>query len=199
MDNNTYLIVDDATKEAALVDPSFDSEFIWEEIQGAGYSLRYILNTHAHFDHIVCNAYFAAKSLALLALHRDDLGFLRQLPKQAQMFGFSAEPSPEPTLFLEGGQTLTLGATQIEVRFTPGHAPGHVAFLLGGVVIAGDCLFKGSIGRTDLPQSSFQTLMHSIKTQLLSLPDETIVYPGHGEPTTIGEERRENPFLQELR
>ncbi len=199
MDNNTYLIVDDATKEAALVDPSFDSESIWEEIQGAGYTLRYVLNTHAHFDHIICNAYFVEKSAALLALHREDLGFLRQLPMQARMFGFSAKPSPEPTLFLEAGQTLALGATQIEVRFTPGHAPGHVAFLVEGAAISGDCLFQGSIGRTDLPQSSFQTLIHSIQTQLLTLPDETIVYPGHGEPTTIGEERRHNPFLQELR
>jgi len=199
MDNNTYLIVDTVTQEAALVDPSFDSEAIWDEIQAQGYTLRYVLNTHAHFDHVVNNAYFVKKSGALLALHRNDLGLLHLLPSQAKMFGFHAEASPEPTLFLEAGQTLMLGETLIEVRFTPGHAPGHVTFLVEGVAIVGDCLFQGSIGRTDLPQSSFQTLMHSIKTQLLTLPDETPVYPGHGDTTTIGIERQTNPFLQELR
>ncbi|MCX6378510.1 MAG: MBL fold metallo-hydrolase [Armatimonadetes bacterium] len=197
MDNNTYLIVDSMTNEVALVDPTFDSETIWEEIQESGYTLRYVLNTHAHFDHIIGNAYFLENSSAILALHRNDLGFLHQLPVQAQMFGFSAKPSPEPSLFLEEGQTLMLGSTPIEVRFTPGHAPGHVTFLVEGAAIVGDCLFQGSIGRTDLPQSSLQTLMHSIQIQLLTLPDGTPVYPGHGAPTTIGEERRHNPFLQE--
>jgi glyoxylase-like metal-dependent hydrolase (beta-lactamase superfamily II) len=197
MDNNTYLIVDAATGEAALVDPSFESATLWPEMQAQGVTIRYILNTHAHFDHIVGNAFYVAQTQAPLALHRADLELLRALPQQAQMFGFAAEPSPEPTLFLEAGQTLTLGETQIAVRCTPGHSPGGVTFLAEGAALVGDCLFARSIGRTDLPGGSLQTLLHSIRTQLLTLPDETPVLPGHGPTTTIGAERRQNPYLQE--
>lgn len=196
MDNNTYLLTDEATGEAALVDPSFDSEKLLPEVLAPGLSLRYILNTHAHFDHIIGNAFYAERTGAPIALHRADLPLLQALPTQAAMFGFEAASSPEPSLWLEEGQTLILGGTKIEVRFTPGHAPGHVVFLIGDTVLAGDCLFAGSIGRTDLPGGSPETLLHSIRTQLLTLPDETKVLPGHGEPTTIGRERRTNPFLK---
>ena len=197
LDNNTYLIVDEATNEAALVDPSFDSEGLWPEIEAKNVAIRYILNTHAHFDHIVGNAFYVARTNAPIALHRADLPLLRSLPEQGKMFGFEFEPSPEPTILLEDEQTLTLGETPIRVLFTPGHAPGHVAFLLEDTVIPGDCLFAGSIGRTDLPGGSYQTLMESIRTRLLTLPDATRVLPGHGEPTTIGTERRTNPYLQD--
>ena len=197
LDNNTYLVMDEATKEAALVDPSFDSEGIWPEIEARGFPIRYILNTHAHFDHVIGNAFYAQRTQAPIALHRADLALLRALPEQGRMFGFELEASPEPTIFLEDKQTLTLGETAIRVIFTPGHAPGHVAFLVGNQVIAGDCLFAGSIGRTDLPGGSYQTLMESIRTRLLTLPDDTEVLPGHGELTTIGRERRTNPYLQE--
>ena len=121
----------------------------------------------------------------------------KALEDQAVMFGFDATPSPDPTIFLEDNQTLQLGQTQIKVLFTPGHAPGHVTFLVGDAALAGDCLFARSIGRTDLPGGSLQTLLHSIRTRLLTLPDETRVLPGHGKPTTIGTERSRNPYLQE--
>lgn len=197
MDNNTYLIVDEATNEAALVDPSFDSETILPDITANGYTLRYILNTHAHFDHIMGNAFWARETNAPIALHRDDLFLLQGLEDQAVMFGFDATPSPDPTIFLEDNQTLQLGQTQIKVLFTPGHSPGHVTFLVGNTALAGDCLFAGSIGRTDLPGGSLQTLLHSIRTRLLTLPDATRVLPGHGKPTTIGTERSRNPYLKE--
>jgi hydroxyacylglutathione hydrolase len=196
MDNNTYLIVDEATHEAALVDPSFDSEPILSDIRADGLYLRYILNTHAHFDHIIGNAYYAEQTGAPIALHRLDLELLRALPEQGRMFGFAVTPSPDPTIFLEDGTTLMLGETPIQVLFTPGHAPGHVTFLVDNIAIAGDCLFHGSIGRTDLPGASLQTLLHSIRTGLLTLPDETQVLPGHGALTTIGAERQTNPYLQ---
>jgi len=196
MDNNTYLIVDEVSRDAALVDPSFDSEAILPAIRANAYTLRYILNTHAHFDHVIGNAFFAEQTGAPIALHRADLDLLRALPEQGRMFGVSVTPSPEPTIFLTDESTVMLGETPIRVLFTPGHAPGHVTFLVGDSAIVGDCLFKDSIGRTDLPGASLSTLMHSIRTRLLTLPDETRVLPGHGELTTIGAERATNPFLQ---
>jgi hydroxyacylglutathione hydrolase len=199
MDNNTYLIVDEATREGALVDPSFNSEGLLPEIMSHVSSLKYILNTHAHFDHIVGNAFFVENTDALLALHRLDLPLLKMLPEQGKMFGYEFAPSPEPTIFLEEGQPLQLGETSIQVLFTPGHAPGHVSFVVGGDLLCGDCVFRGSIGRTDLPGASLQTLMHSISSRLLALPDETRVLPGHGAETTIGQERRSNPYLQGIR
>lgn len=196
MGNNTYLIVDASTREAAIVDPSFDSEALWPEIQGLDVALRYVLNTHAHFDHVLGNAFYVRESGGLLALHRDDLPLLRALPEQGRMFGLELSPSPEPNLWLADDRSVMLGETEIRVLHTPGHSPGGVTFLIDDAAIVGDCLFAGSIGRTDLPGASFQTLLHSIKTRLLTLPDATRVLPGHEEATTIGRERTGNPFLR---
>lgn len=198
MDNNTYLLIDEATRDAALVDPSFDSKKLWDDIQARNVNMRYILNTHAHFDHIIGNAFWVEKTGAPLALHRDDLDRLRSLPEHARRYRFEAMPSPDPSIFLEEGQTLTLGSTPIRVVHTPGHSPGSVTFLFDDVAIVGDVLFAGSIGRTDFPGCSLQTLLHSIRTQLLTLPDTTQVLPGHNEPTTIGQERASNPHLAGL-
>ncbi len=199
MDNNTYLIIDDATGAGAVVDPSFGSEAILPDIMSRVSSLDWILLTHAHFDHIVGNAFYVRETGAVLALHHADLPFLKMLPEQGQRFGFDLEPSPEPSVFLVDNQIVQVGQLQVKVMFTPGHAPGHVSFVIGNDVICGDCLFQNSIGRTDLPGSSLQTLMDSIGSRLLTLPDETVVHPGHGDPTTIGEERRNNPYLQKIR
>ena len=196
MGNNTYVIVDDATKEAAIVDPSFESDQLLPELQEKGLTLRYLLLTHAHFDHVIGNAFYASTVGLPIALHRADLTLLRALPEQGRMFGVPVEPSPDPTIWLEEGKPLTLGETTIQVLFTPGHSPGSVTFLVDDAAIVGDVLFAGSIGRTDLPGASHQTLLDSIRTRLLTLPDETRVLPGHEDETTIGEERRNNPFLR---
>ena len=198
MGNNTYLIVDSVTNDAALVDPSFDSMALLPEIIQQGYTLRYILNTHAHFDHVIGNAFFVQETAVPLALHRADLPLLRALPEQGRMFNIPVEPSPDPTLWLDDGLSLALGETEIRVMHTPGHSPGGVTFLVEDAAIVGDCLFAGSIGRTDLPGASHQQLLDSIRTRLLTLPDETRVLPGHESTTTIGEERRNNPFLRGL-
>ena len=197
MDNNTYLIVDEATQEAAIVDPSFESEKLIPEIRKAGYKLRFLLNTHAHFDHIVGNAAFSEAFDIPIALHKDDLKALQALQEQGKRFGLELVASPDPTIFLEEGQIVTLGETEIRVLWTPGHSPGSVTFLLEDVAIVGDVVFEGSIGRTDLPGGSLPTLMASIRERLLTLPDETQVLPGHGEATSIGHERKTNPYLRE--
>jgi len=198
MDNNTYLIVDEATGEGAIVDPSFDSDNLLTDILSKVSRLKYVLNTHAHFDHIIGNGFYVEQTGALLALNRLDLPLLRALPEQGRRFGFDFTPSPDPSIYLEEGVPIQLGETEIEVRETPGHSPGHVVFVIGTDVICGDCLFRGSIGRTDLPGGSLQTLLHSITTRLLTLPDTTRALSGHGDETTIGHERQTNPYLQGL-
>ncbi|HDP33593.1 MAG TPA: MBL fold metallo-hydrolase, partial [Candidatus Hydrogenedentes bacterium] len=130
-----------------------------------------------------------------LVCHQAELPLLQTLCEQGRMFGVPFSPSPEPDRFVEHGDTVNVGNAQFEVRHAPGHSPGHVVLVGDGVVIAGDVLFAGSIGRTDLPGGSMTQLLNSIRHQLLTLPDETVVYCGHGPATTIGEERVSNPFL----
>ena len=195
MDNNTYLLVDEATGEGAIVDPSFDSDDILGDVLSKVTTLKYVLNTHAHFDHVLGNGLFVEKTGALLALHRNDLPLLHNLQKSAARFGFEVEPSPEPVIFLQEGTDIVLGETSIQVIEAPGHAPGHVMFNSGEDLIAGDVLFKDSIGRTDLPGGSMQTLLESIKYKILTLPDSVRVLPGHGEATTVGRERIHNQYL----
>ncbi len=198
MANNTYLVIDEATNDAAIVDPSFDSEKILDDIRAQNLNLRYILLTHAHFDHVVGNAFFVQHTGAAIALHLADVELLRESVAQAQRFQMAIFPSPEPTIFLEDNMIVQLGETPIQVLFTPGHAQGHVAFLIGDTVLSGDALFQGSIGRTDLQNGSLPTLLNSIATKLLTLPDDTRVLPGHGAPTNIGRERRTNPHLRNI-
>ena len=132
-----------------------------------------------------------------ILIHPGDLGLYRSLPKQAAMFGMHADPQPEPTGELVPGERFTFGESGFDVRFTPGHAPGHVILVSAedGLALVGDVVFQGSIGRTDLPGGDFKTLMRSIREQVLTLPDDTVLYPGHGPPTTVGAERTGNPFL----
>ncbi|MBM3290853.1 MAG: MBL fold metallo-hydrolase, partial [Candidatus Hydrogenedentes bacterium] len=160
-----------------------------------GYTVKTVVNTHCHCDHCGGNAGVLAKTGAELVCHEDELGLLRALPQQGQMFGVPFEASPDPDRYIKEGDTIAVGSVSFEVRDAPGHSPGHVVLVGDGFVIGGDVLFQGSIGRTDLPGGSYPQLIHSIKTKLLTLPDDTIVYSGHGPETTIGAERRTNPFL----
>src|SRR5437868_2898689 len=194
LDNNTYVIIDEPSGKAVIVDPTFDSAPIWEEIQAKGWELVWVLNTHAHIDHVVENAYFVEKSGAPLALHPDDLDLLHALPHQATWLGMETPRIVEPTHLLEDGEVVPIGSATLTVARTPGHSAGSVSFIGDGFVIVGDALFSGSVGRTDLPGGSHEQLIEAIRTKLLVLPDETIVYAGHGPETTIGHERRTNPF-----
>jgi hydroxyacylglutathione hydrolase len=196
LDNNTYLLVDEPTGEAVIVDPSFDSAPIWEEVTANGWKLTWVLNTHAHIDHVVENTLFVERSGAPLALHPNDLPLLHALPQQATWMGIEPPAAIEPTHLLADGETIPFGQSVLKVALTPGHSPGSVSFVGDGFVLSGDALFAGSIGRTDLPGGNHAQLIEAIRARLLTLPDETLVYPGHGGATTIGDERRSNPFLQ---
>ena len=157
-----------------------------------------LINTHCHLDHIFGNGFIANKYGLSLEIHKGELPVLAHAPRSAAMYGVAMDPSPEPTKFIEEGDIITFGKAQLIAILTPGHSPASLSFYCAqdNFVIAGDVLFEGSIGRTDLPGGDFATLIGSIKDKLFPLGDEVKVYPGHGPMTTIGVERRTNPFLQ---
>jgi glyoxylase-like metal-dependent hydrolase (beta-lactamase superfamily II) len=187
--------------EAVLVDPSAatpgEQEAVVAYVEEQGLTLKHLLLTHAHIDHIFGCAFFARRFGLSFRMHREDLPLLARAEDQAALFGVEIEPPPPVTDFLAEGDTITFGERTWRVLHTPGHSPGSVCFhdAGAGAVLSGDVLFQGSIGRTDLWRGSLPELMASIFRKLVPLGDETVVYPGHGPPTTIGRERRTNPFL----
>jgi len=197
-DNNVYVIVCPETGEAAVVDVAFEPETVIADVKDAGLSVRYLLNTHAHYDHA---AGMRAAQEALggdYYLHPDDRPLLDALTQQGAMFGLPPARGPDVVHDLEDGVQLPLGNASLEVIHTPGHSPGGVCFLWNDRLWAGDTLFAGSVGRTDLPGGSFKTLEQSIRSRLFVLADAVRVFPGHGPGTTIGNERVNNPFVGEV-
>jgi glyoxylase-like metal-dependent hydrolase (beta-lactamase superfamily II) len=191
---NCY-ILDPEAKEALVVDPGADARSIVQALRGKGFHLRYIVATHAHFDH-VCGMKELQDSLGgETLLHRADLPLLESLPAQGAAFGVRTGPIPRIDRFLEEGDQLPLGKGHFRVLHTPGHSPGGISLIGHGMAFVGDALFAGSIGRTDLPGSSYETLLDSIHRKLLTLKENTLIFPGHGEASTIGVEMRTNPFL----
>jgi len=188
---NCFVVEDQG--EALVIDPGEASPGLLDQVEDLDVVL--IVNTHAHIDHCGGNQALVEATGAPLACHEADLPLLRSLEQQAAMFGVGAGASPEPDRLLWDGDTITVGRQAFEVRHTPGHAPGHVVLVGGGVIFAGDVLFRGSIGRTDLLGGNHEQLLESIRERLLDLSDETIVYAGHGPGTTIGRERTGNPYL----
>jgi glyoxylase-like metal-dependent hydrolase (beta-lactamase superfamily II) len=198
---NTYLL-HDATKQCVVIDPGCydkaEQQALKAFVEAQGLQVVLLLNTHCHIDHVFGNQFIIDTYQVPFLIHEADLSVLRAVPTYAPSYGFPLYNPAEPTGFLTPGQPVSFGDTTLEVRFAPGHAPGHVVFYHAPTetVIGGDVLFQGSIGRTDLPGGNYDTLIESIKTQLLTLPDSVTVYPGHGPATTIGAERRSNPFLR---
>lgn len=188
---NCFVVKD--AGEAIIIDPGEATPELRQSV--ADCTVKMVFNTHCHCDHSGGNAEMVQLTGAPLVCHKDDLPLLQALPEQGRMFGVSFSPSPMPDRFVDHGDIVEVGAVRFEVRHAPGHSPGHVVLVTDGVAIVGDVLFAGSIGRTDLPGGSMAQLIHSIKTQLLTLPDDTQVLSGHGPATTIGEERMSNPFL----
>ncbi len=193
--NNVYLLEDARRRECWLVDPSIDSESVLDEIERRGLTLRVILNTHAHLDHIYNNRLFKERTGAPIWIHAADVPLLQAARQQGEMFGIPVPPSPPPDRLLADGERLPFAGVEFEVLHTPGHTPGGICLHTPGLLLAGDTLFAGSIGRTDLPGGSYETLIRSIRDRLLPLPDATRVLSGHGPETTIGRERRANPFV----
>jgi glyoxylase-like metal-dependent hydrolase (beta-lactamase superfamily II) len=193
---NCYLVIDEQAKACAIIDPGEQSGLVLHTLQASGATPVGIWLTHAHLDHVLGVPAVAAVTGAPVYLHPDDRELYDAVPDQAAWFGLTADPLTPPDRTLAAGDRLKVGGLEFTVRHAPGHSPGHVVFEGGGAVFGGDVLFQGSIGRTDLPGGDFDTLIDSIARELLVLPDSTIVYPGHGPPTTIGAERHSNPFLR---
>lgn len=193
---NTYLVVDDTTKKAAIIDPSIGSEEILTHIKDEDYSLEYIINTHGHLDHVFEDSYFKEHTQAQLLIHRADAELLKTLPQQALAFGATIKAAPSPDRLLEDGDVIELGDDRLEVIHIPGHSHGGICLYADGVVFVGDTLFAGSIGRFDFPGGSLKSILNGVRDRLFVLPDDTLVLPGHGPHTTIGDEKRNNPFFQ---
>lgn len=196
---NTYLIADDLTGEAVVIDPADEGERIVSEAEKHGWRIGSIWLTHAHFDHLAGAAGVAdaCSPAPPVALHADDYSLWR-MKGGAAIFGLQIDPGPEPTIEFQHHQTLFLGNNQFKVLHAPGHSRGHVMFYneADKVLFCGDVIFQGSIGRTDLPGGDFSTLINSIQSQVLTLPDDIRLLSGHGPESTIGEERKSNPFIQ---
>lgn len=195
---NCYLLIDKATQQALLIDPGDQPSAILEMLQRSKASLQAIANTHAHLDHVMAIPEIKAATGAPFWLHEAELPVLAYAPQMIRAWlGRQWGPPPAVDAEQRAGESLRLGDSALELRWVPGHSPGSLAFVdhEGRQVWTGDALFAGSIGRTDLPGGNYEQLLAAIRSQLLSLPDDYVIYPGHGPASTIGRERLENPFL----
>jgi glyoxylase-like metal-dependent hydrolase (beta-lactamase superfamily II) len=199
---NGFLVTCDATRDAILIDPGDEIEGLLAIAQASEVTVRLILLTHGHVDHVAGVARAKRATGAPVGVHRDDLFLYEAAIQHGLFFGLRVEQPPPPDLFLSPGTPLAFGRCSVEVHHTPGHSPGGVCLHVRGAeadethLFVGDTLFAGSIGRTDLPGGDYETLMQSIRTVLLGFDDAAIVHQGHGPETTIGRERTTNPFLR---
>lgn len=195
LDVNCYILGCEDTKDAAIIDPGDNADEIIKVIHEEGLNPGFIINTHAHFDHVGGVKTIQERFKIDFFLHKEDLFLINNVSEQAAAFGLNPIPKPEVDKFVNNGDKISLGNKFINVIHTPGHSPGCVCYHIDNNVFVGDTMFAGSIGRTDLPGGSYKMLINSIKERLFPLGDGTIVYPGHGPSTTIENERKHNPFL----
>jgi glyoxylase-like metal-dependent hydrolase (beta-lactamase superfamily II) len=193
---NCFILGCESTKEAVVIDPGDDADRILMTLAKSELKVKYLINTHGHFDHVGANKRMKDVTGAQLAIHPDDEPMFQELSRSAMMFGLSAENSPPADILLKDGDEISFGTITLKVIHTPGHTKGGISLYTKGHLFAGDTLFAGSIGRTDLGGGDYDTLISSIKEKLLILDPETVVYTGHGPETTIGNEKRMNPFLR---
>lgn len=196
---NCSVLGDETTGEAIVVDPGDDVEQVQKILARHGLRVKYIVATHAHIDHVGGIEKLKKATGAAVLMHQSDLPLYQNLSLQAEWLGVAAPVATEVDQFLKEGDALQCGTLNLEVLHTPGHSPGSLSLHLSGEnerILSGDTLFQGSIGRTDLWGGSMDDILRSIRNRLLIFPDHTPVFPGHGAPTTIGDERESNPFLQ---
>jgi len=193
---NCYLVADPETREAVIVDPGEESDLFRSRLRSEGWTLRAIWLTHAHLDHVAGVSAMREATGAPVWLHPDDRRLYDRAPDQARAYGFTLDRLAPPDREFREGEPAIVGGLAFDVLHTPGHSPGSVSLAGYGVVFVGDVLFAGSVGRTDLPGGDTDTLRASIRDKLYVLPDETVVYSGHGPATTVGEEARANPFVR---
>jgi len=184
------------TKQCAIIDPGAEAEKIFEAISFLSLKPVIILNTHGHVDHTGANLDLKERYQIPIALHPGDLPLLEEYLQLEFGLMLGARPAPNPDRLLTDGEKISVGRSVLQVIHSPGHSPGSVCFYTDHLLFAGDTLFSGGVGRTDLPGGSWKDLAHSLKARVMTLPDETVVLPGHGPKTTIGEERESNPYLE---
>jgi hydroxyacylglutathione hydrolase len=195
LETNCYLVYCPETLECAVVDPGAEAGNITHQIAEMELKPRLILNTHGHVDHIGANRDIKDKYDIPLFIHSADSPMLESVLQSEMGIFLGAKDSPPADHFLDDGEEIKIGKSHLKVIHTPGHSPGSVSFLADGFLLSGDTLFFGGVGRTDLPGGSWQELVSSIKNKILTMPEDMIVLPGHGPHTTVGEEKRSNPFI----
>jgi hydroxyacylglutathione hydrolase len=197
LQTNCYIVGDEASGEGIVIDPGGDADVILEAVRRLKLKIKLVVDTHGHFDHIMANKEVVEATAAPLAIHPDDAAMLTNPLRSFAFLGGSLRPGPAATVSLTEGSTVEIGSAKLQVLHTPGHSPGSISLWCPEqkVVFSGDALFNMGIGRTDFPGGSMRVLLQSIRDKLFTLPDDTAVYSGHGPQTTIGFERKHNPFL----
>lgn len=193
---NCYILGDEETREAVVIDPGGDTPVILRALEARKLNPTAILATHGHFDHVEGLASLKRAIGTPIYLHQGDLPLVQGMTGQGLLFGVRVEAAPAPDRLLEEGDRVAFGTLSLEVLHTPGHSLGSVSYLIDKSVFVGDLLFAGSIGRTDLQGGDYQTLLQSVRTKIFTLPDDTVIYPGHGPASTVATEKRTNPFFQ---
>ncbi len=191
IDNNNYLIIDESSKEAALVDCSSVDPKIEHELLENNATLKYILLTHGHFDHVAG----IRKTNANIVMHNNDTKILNQVNQYLPMFGIPNIQIPKIDLYINDGDVLKLGSAEIKVIHTPGHTPGGVCYLINNILFSGDTIFRESVGRCDLEGGNFNQIVESIQSKIFTLPEGIVIYPGHGSSSTVGWEKEHNQFM----
>jgi hydroxyacylglutathione hydrolase len=197
LQSNCFILGEEESGEAVVIDPGGDGESIMEALKRGEWKVVAVLNTHVHFDHTGANAYVVGRTGAPLLVPRDDAPQLSRTHTEAEVYGLRVDQSPDADRLLEEGDVVRLGDEEVRILMTPGHTAGGASFLTSAGIFTGDSLFSGSIGRTDFPGGDHDTLIRSIREKILSLPDVTPVFPGHGPVTSVGRERTENLFFQD--
>jgi len=192
---NCYIVGCEKTRQAVVIDPGDEGDRILYRLADNKFTVAYIINTHGHFDHVGANKQLKDATGADLLIHEADAPMLSTLSEMAEAFGMAMDNSPPPDRTLKDGDKITFGDITMDVIHTPGHTPGGISLVTDKKAFVGDTLFAGSIGRTDFPGGDFNTLIESIQKRLFPLGDDVTVYCGHGPETTIGMERRTNPFV----